>query len=117
MFTATYNYLLDTAIIFWFSARTVLEGKRINMNELKVVSREEFLAFIQGYPGELHYDLERMAEPFRGSYNDFSNGKKWPESVVATEWQDHGDLFRGYDFESPGKFWVYRIRATDGESI
>jgi len=47
------------------------------------VSQEEFNRFIAEYPHPLERNVARMFEPEQLSYNDFSDGKKWPESVVA----------------------------------
>ena len=54
------------------------------MSNFKQVSKEEFKQFIENYPNKLEWDVAGMCEPPYGSYNDFSDGKVWPESVVAS---------------------------------
>lgn len=48
------------------------------------VDKAEFEAFIRGYPKPLVKDVDHRGEPSRLTYNDFSDGKTWPASVVAT---------------------------------
>lgn len=47
------------------------------------VSKDEFAAFIKSFPAKLGYDVTGICEPPLASYNDFRNGKVWPESMVA----------------------------------
>jgi hypothetical protein len=49
----------------------------------KKVSKEEFNIFLANYPNKLEKDVAYFFEPPMLSYNDFSDGKKWPESMVA----------------------------------
>lgn len=51
----------------------------------KQVSREELKAFVSKYPRSLDVDVTGICEPPMRSWNDFSNGKVWPESMVARE--------------------------------
>jgi hypothetical protein len=53
------------------------------MSKWKDVSKEEFAAFVKAYPNALHTDITGICEPPMQSYNDFSDGKTWPESMVA----------------------------------
>jgi len=53
------------------------------MSEFKQVSREQYESFVASYPNKLSYDVTCICEPPMGSYNDFSDGKVWPESMVA----------------------------------
>ncbi|WGH28563.1 hypothetical protein 13VV501A_gene0067 [Vibrio phage 13VV501A] len=48
------------------------------------VTKEEFDDFIKNYPNDLITDVSHICEPPVKTYNDFSGGKKWPESVVAS---------------------------------
>jgi len=49
------------------------------------VNQEEFENFLDSYPkGALKADVYRISEPAVLTYNDFSDGKKWPESIVAS---------------------------------
>ena len=51
---------------------------------MKTVSKEEFDKFVKSYPNKLEWDVTGICEPPYGSYNDFSEGKIWPDSVVAS---------------------------------
>jgi len=54
------------------------------MSEWKKVDKEEFEQFLIDYPkSRLEWDCTGICEPPLGSYNDFSDGKVWPESMVA----------------------------------
>lgn len=53
------------------------------MVEYKQVSKEELTAFVQSFPHNLVRDVNGMCEPPQLTYNDFSDGKVWPESIVA----------------------------------
>jgi hypothetical protein len=53
------------------------------MSEWTKVSNEEFKAFVAAYPHRLVADVAQMCDPPMLSYNDFSGGKVWPESMVA----------------------------------
>jgi hypothetical protein len=48
------------------------------------VTKEEFDAFVASYPAPLTGDVYRISEPPQRHLNDFSNGKVWPKSVVAS---------------------------------
>ena len=61
-----------------------LNPQRKNSIARKKVSKEEFENFIKIYPKSLEYDFCAMYEPPIGTYNDFSTGKVWPDSVVAS---------------------------------
>lgn len=49
----------------------------------KIVSKEEFESFIKAYPKELDRNVFHAHMPPLVTCNDFSDGKKWPESVVC----------------------------------
>jgi hypothetical protein len=49
----------------------------------KPVTKEQFDAFIAAYPNKLNKDVAKMFEPPMLNYNDFTTGKKWPESIVC----------------------------------
>lgn len=53
------------------------------MSEWKKVTKEEFDAFLFGYPRKLERDYTSICEPPLLSFNDFDGGKVWPESMVA----------------------------------
>jgi len=47
------------------------------------VTKKEFVQYIKSYPKKLEWDCTGIREPPLGSYNDFSDGKIGPESLVA----------------------------------
>jgi hypothetical protein len=51
---------------------------------MKIVSKKEFYTFIKNYPSILEKNICGFCEPALLTYNDFSNGKVWPESVIAS---------------------------------
>lgn len=53
------------------------------MDEWKKVQKAEFDSFISDYPRRLEKDVTGICEPPMLSYNDFSDEKIWPESMVA----------------------------------
>lgn len=53
------------------------------MSEFKKVDKETYLNFLADYPKELIVDITGICEPPLKTWNDFSNGKVWPESIVA----------------------------------
>lgn len=53
------------------------------MNEYKDCTKEELDQFVKDYPRPLEVDVYGAGDPPIKSYNDFSSGKVWPESVVA----------------------------------
>jgi hypothetical protein len=55
------------------------------MKEWKKVSVRELRTFIQTYPTFLEYDCTGICEPPMRSWNDFTGGKVWPESMVAKQ--------------------------------
>jgi hypothetical protein len=79
------------------------------MNNFIEVTRDEYLEFIRNYPNKLEFDCIGMCEPPLGSYNDFSDGKVWPESMVAKEVRDWRGQGGEIDNSRPGKFWRYYI--------
>ena len=85
------------------------------MNKFKKVTREEYFAFIRDYPNKLVFDCTGICEPPMGSYNDFTDGKKWPESIVAKEMRDWMGPNGEIDNSNPGKFWCYYIRVAESE--
>ena len=53
------------------------------MEKYKEVSEQEFNEYINNYPNKLEWDYYNVPIPPEKTANDFSNGKVWPESVVA----------------------------------
>jgi len=51
----------------------------------KKVSKAEFDSFIVAFPRRLESDVTSICEPPMRTYNDFSDGKVWPESIAAKE--------------------------------
>ena len=73
------------------------------------VTHDEYVAFIKNWPNKLEFNCAGIFEPPLGSYNDFSNGKVWPESIVAKEVREWLGPNNIKDFSEPGKFWRYYI--------
>jgi hypothetical protein len=74
------------------------------------VNREDFVEFVHSYPRVTDYDVTRISDPPIGSYNDFSDGKVWPDSVVAKEVMEYRGPKGEIDETTPGKYWRYFIR-------
>jgi hypothetical protein len=66
-------------------------------SDFKQVSVVEFQNFIRDYPNELDRDVCAISEPPLISYNDFTTGLVWPESMVAKT--HDGD---------PREYWIKR---------
>jgi len=49
----------------------------------KPCTEKELKEFVAAYPRPLEVDVAQMYDPPLRTYNDFSDGKVWPESVVA----------------------------------
>lgn len=73
--------------------------------KFKPVTKEEYYDVIKAYPSKLVWNVAAMYEPPLGTHNDFSNGNKWPESVVAKV-----QLYNGSDYHG-GKHCEYYVRA------
>lgn len=52
------------------------------MSDFKQVSEQDFREFIS-HIEELVRDVTGICDPPLVTYNDFSDGKKWPESIMA----------------------------------
>jgi hypothetical protein len=74
--------------------------------EFKQVTKEECRKFVTEYPIKLVYDVTGISEPPTGTWNDFRDGKIWPESIVARV-----TLYDGSDYHG-GKQRVYFIKST-----
>ena len=58
----------------------------------RTVTKEEYDAFIAAYPNKpLSLDVAATFEPPLMTVNDFSTGKKWPDSVIAG-----AQIYEGY---------------------
>lgn len=47
------------------------------------VTKEEFEKFISQYPNKLETDISGITEPPTKTWNDYTSGLKWPESLVC----------------------------------
>lgn len=66
------------------------------MKGYKQVTKEEFEDFRDNYGSKLVADVAGMCEPPLLTLNDFSDGKKWPESIVAKAYiMDGSDYYDG----------------------
>jgi hypothetical protein len=75
---------------------------------VKKVTKAEWKAFIESYPRPLVSDVARMCEPPMLNHNDFSNGKVWPESMVAKVHLEHYDYKTGIIGEN-NNFWIKEL--------
>ncbi len=72
----------------------------------KQVDKEAYLAFIRDIPRRLVGDVTAICEPPLETINDFSDGKVWPESVVA-KCVRHADSYPEPDgSKRPNEYWV-----------
>ena len=78
--------------------------------EWRQVDRDEFDAFVRSYPSQLQVDVCAIGEPALRSYNDFSAGAVWPESMVAKMLCYDGSKYHG------GKRPEYYIPDTSSPS-
>lgn len=82
----------------------------IQMNKrLKLVSRDEYLLFIQWWPNKLDLVTYLIRDPEVCTYNDFFSDPRWPESVVAEEHRAWEGRDGQIDFSCPGKYWEYYV--------
>lgn len=58
-----------------------------NNDTWEYVTKDELKNFIKSYPIKLEYDFYMD----QGSWNDFRNNRKWPESMVATAYEMYND--------------------------
>lgn len=106
-----YHHNPDEQIQYdWFAGAK----RQSNQTRLfKEVTREEYLVFVKNYPTKLHFDCTGICDPPLGSYNDFSHGKVFPESIVAKETRNYMGPDGEIDNSMPGKFWRYYILLGD----
>lgn len=71
------------------------------------VTKAEFDNFIKAYPNELSRDVTGISEPPTATYNDFSSGNVWPESVVASIILDY--LAPNGEYDASGKYYKYYL--------
>jgi len=81
----------------------------MDKEKFKQVSKDDFYAFVKAWPNKLEWDVTGICEPPLGSYNDFSNGKVWPESIVARISMDWMGPNGEIDREGNNRFWEYFI--------
>lgn len=66
------------------------------VDKYKQVTKDEFQEFVAGYPVKLEYDVTGISDPPYGTWNDFTGGKVWPESIVAkVALYDGGEYYGG----------------------
>lgn len=73
----------------------------------KQVYRAEFEAFLKQHPSPLQRDHCAIGEPPLVTFNDFRNGRVWPESAVAKILMYDGSDYHG------GKTPEYFVRAQE----
>lgn len=80
-----------------------------SQSKYKRVSKEKFVDFLKNYPTKLVKDVYGVCDPPYISYNDFSTGKMWPDSVVAYTFlydPNPGDYF--YEPENERKYYILK---------
>jgi hypothetical protein len=60
-----------------------VKGQGYVKKEYKPVSKTELDAFVKNFPGTLDYSVSGISKWKMGFWCDFSNGKVWPEAIVA----------------------------------
>lgn len=70
---------------------------------MKECTKEEFTKFIAEYPAKLEASFLTTCEPPPLQYNDFSEGKRWPESVVA---QTRKEIDGNYKRTGEVRYWA-----------
>tara|TARA_R110000764_G_scaffold227600_1_gene317804 strand:- start:370 stop:597 length:228 start_codon:yes stop_codon:yes gene_type:complete len=65
------------------------------MKDYKKVTKEEFDKFVNEYPNKLDWNVTGICEPPLCSYNDFTNGKVWPKSMIAKVKMYDGSEYHG----------------------
>lgn len=73
-------------------------------NRFRQCTKEELDSFLRDYDGDLKADVSQMFDPPLCTYNDFSDGKIWPESIVA-------QVVLGSDRGDPDTYWLRARRA------
>lgn len=74
------------------------------------VTHVEFYIFIKNYSGKLESSISMISEPPTKFYDDFSDGKIWPESTVANVTMNETYPLNGtYPWIwSPNKYYIYK---------
>ena len=78
---------------------------------MQKVSKEQFDEFVENYPNELIVHTTHIITPPIRTYNDFSAGKEYPDSIVAAitlEYMDDDGNFVNDD--EAEKLWLYSIK-------
>ena len=52
-------------------------------HKFRSVTEAEFIERVKAYPRQLSKDVNQIYDPPLVTYNDFSDGMVWPESIVA----------------------------------
>ena len=73
----------------------------------KLVTKQEFIDFLNSYPRKLIRDVTGICDPPSVSYNDFELADRWPHSTVASTFLYDNDP-NGY-FYSPEEDRTYIV--------
>ena len=76
----------------------------MNKNKDKKVTKEEFKKFIKIYFPKLEFNCYGAYDPPLITYNDFSNNKKWPDSVVA--YYVDAESYKGTDLYHENEYYI-----------
>ena len=72
------------------------------------VSKADFDQYIKEYPKPLERDITHICEPPLMTFNDFSEGKVWPQSIVAK-----AQLYDGSEYHGVRTFVYYLPNRKD----
>lgn len=75
------NLLTREQMEFALKVRELIE--RSLKPKWEQVTEAQYSEFIRSYPRPLDRNVTAICEPPMENFNDFSNGKTWPESMVA----------------------------------
>jgi hypothetical protein len=78
-------------------------------SDFKVVKKKELDKFLADYPNKLVFDIYHVPDPPVGTWNDFTTGLVWPESIVAMVHFDRAGRPTGY------KIWKASIAEAKEE--
>ena len=97
----------------WLKTKDVSKAKKFCEDRaaetVKSVGYEEFKEFISKYPRKLEVDVCHIFCPPFVTYQDFSDGKTYPESLVASHsWFDNDPASPFYVPESERRYTIYK---------
>lgn len=80
-------------------------------DRFRLCTKTELDAFVRTYPRELVVDVAMICEPPMRTWNDFSGGVAWPESVVAQE-RLNNESYDGPNAQN--EYWIVDMEKLVG---